>query len=181
MVVEDARWNMTNVARPPKILRPSFGKVLALAHAGTPTFPGVAWWELDTETQMYKLKKFPAISKANGGHGHLDATHDVTAVEQLFARALRWNVAGMPTGEVSGIDVIDTDLQHESAREWLARNPLPITPIQHTPQGGKHYLFKHRAGQRNTTATPVKGIDVRGDGGFVWLWFLNGYPVENWN
>ncbi|HKD27375.1 MAG TPA: bifunctional DNA primase/polymerase [Xanthobacteraceae bacterium] len=171
---------MTGTTRPPKILRPSFDRGLALAKGGTPIFPGVAWWEWDEEAQKFKLKKFPAISKENGGHGHLDATYDLAAAQELFARAQRWNIIGMPTGEVSGIDIIDTDLQHESARDWLARNPLPITPIQHTPQGGRHYLFKHRPGQRNTTATPVKGIDVRGDGSFVWLWFLNGYPVENW-
>jgi hypothetical protein len=173
--------NMPGVTQPPRILRPPFDRVLAVAQGRTPVFPGVAWWEWNEAAQIFKLKKFPAISKRNGGHGHLDAVCDPIAVHQLFDRAPRWNVVGMPTGDVSGLDVIDTDLQHESAREWLQRNPLPVTPIQHTPQGGKHYFFRHRPGQRCTAATPVKGIDVRGSGGFVWLWFLNGYPVENWN
>jgi hypothetical protein len=168
-------------ARPPKpqIIRPSFDAVLALGQVA-PVFPGIAWFEWNGDLKIYKLKKFPAISRKDDGHGHLDAVRDPEAIRQLFARAPRWNTVGMPCGEASGLDVIDTDLQHETAREWLTRNPLPQTAMQHTPSGGRHYFFKHRPGQKNTTATPVKGIDVRGDGGFVWMWYLNGYPVENW-
>src|SRR5258708_34885070 len=74
-------------------------------------FPVKIWWDHAEQ----KLKKAPAIKKANGGRGHLDASKDLKDVTELFARAVGWNAVGIPTGERNGIDVVDEDLQYEAA------------------------------------------------------------------
>jgi predicted P-loop ATPase len=51
----------------------------------------------------------------------------------------------------------------------------------HTPSGGVHLYLAHREGQRNLEGCPVKGVDVRGDDGLCWAWFLNGYATENFD
>src|SRR5258707_401924 len=112
---------------PPRVLtvlnrRPSMEDVLDAAK-DFPVFPAKIWWDQKEQT----LKKAPAIRKDNGGHGHLDATQDLEAVKQLFARATGWKAVGIPTGEKSGFDVLDQDLQHAEAQAWAEQHPMPIT------------------------------------------------------
>jgi hypothetical protein len=148
--------------------KPTLEAVLTLSE-DFPVFPVRIWWNKG------KLEKAPAISKQNGGSGHLDAVKgDPEAVKTLFARAPKWNAIGIPTGERSGFDVLDLDLQHETAGAWKEQHPLPVTAWQDTPSGGTHVFLKHRDGQKNLTSCPVKGVDVRGEGGWIVEWNLHG-------
>jgi len=89
---------------------------------------------------------------------------------------------GFVTGARSGCWVLDVDnddekgLDGEASLEELcaAKGSLPPTALAQTPRGGRHFFFKHpgrkvvnRAGRDG--AEMGKGLDVRGDGGYVIL------------
>ena len=86
----------------------------------------------------------------------------------------------LPTGAVSGIDVLDIDPRN-GGEDWLkeAINSIPITRIHHTRSGGKHFLFRHADGVRNSAGKIAPGIDIRADGGYIIAWHVHGCSVEN--
>ena len=85
---------------------------------------------------------------------------------------------GIPTGERSGLIVVDIDRQHDghATREALAEAGyvFPPTLAARTRNGGWHFVYEAPSGVRvpNTTAAlagvgETPGIDVRGDGGYI--------------
>jgi hypothetical protein len=127
---------------------------LRLAHYGTPSFP------------CHEDKR-PACP-----HGFKDATADPEKLRELW-RQYPGALVGVPTGEASGIFVVDIDsARHEEANDWLERHSpyLPDTRQHATKSGGLHLLFKHRAGLKNTTSKLAKGVDTRGEGGYIIWW-----------
>jgi hypothetical protein len=88
-----------------------------------------------------------------------------------------WPLVGIPTGKVSGFDVLDVDVE---GMGWLTANigKLPPTRIQTTRSGGKHFFFRHVEGVRCSAGRISKCVDVRGDGGYIIAWDREGYPVE---
>ena len=137
---------------------------LSVAAAGLPVFPCLP-------------DKRPAISKDDGGRGFLDATIDPDVIVRLFDRP---NAAliGTPTGALSGFDVLDVDQRH-GGEAWEAENRyrLPETRIHQTMSGGRHWLFRHAEGVRNSASRVAPGIDIRGDGGYVIAPPSAGYTV----
>jgi hypothetical protein len=127
---------------------------LRLAHYGTPSFP-------------CREDKRPACP-----HGFKDATADPEKLRELW-RQCPGPLVGVPTGEASGIFVVDVDsARHEEANDWLERHSpcLPDTKQHATKSGGLHLLFKHRAGLRNSESRLAKGVDTRGEGGYIIWW-----------
>jgi hypothetical protein len=127
----------------------------------------------------------PAPTTEEGGkkpytaNGFKDATTDP---DQIREWGTKWPDAliAMPTGAVSGLWVIDVDVDEEkgidgeaSLMELLEREgPLPATAVAITPRGGRHFYFRYpKDGTeiKNSTSKLGKGIDVRGDGGYVIL------------
>jgi hypothetical protein len=88
-----------------------------------------------------------------------------------------WPRVGVATGVVSGIDVIDID---PDGMVWLEanRHRLPLTREHRTPRG-VHLLLNHHPGQRNSGNRIAKGVDVRGDGGYIIFWPREGYPIND--
>lgn len=89
-------------------------------------------------------------------------------------------LVGLPTGALSGIDVLDIDPRHEGDK-WLAsyiRN-LPKTRIHQTQSNGQHFLFRHHEGIRCSVNKIASGVDVRGDGGYFIWWPGTGLAVLN--
>jgi Bifunctional DNA primase/polymerase, N-terminal len=101
---------------------------------------------------------------------------------------LNWrdaNGVGVATGEVSGVDVLDVDIRgpqgargnppsivsdgDDVAVDGLATlaslGALPETRAASTPNGGRHYWFKHIEGSRNRTLAP--GLEWFSDGKLV--------------
>jgi Bifunctional DNA primase/polymerase, N-terminal len=87
-----------------------------------------------------------------------------------------WPSVGVPTGDVNGFDAVDVD---PNGLAWLAANRyrLPLTREHETPRG-RHLLFRHMEGMRNSKGWIALGVDVRGDGGYV-VWHPRRYPVLN--
>ena len=76
---------------------------------------------------------------------------------------------GVPTGVVTGFDVLDID--PEGLRWFEAnRHLIPVTRVHHTPRGGLHFFFKHAPGLRCSRGRIAPGVDVRADGGYVIWW-----------
>jgi len=75
-------------------------------------------------------------------------------------------------GKRSGIIVLDVDAGHggyESLTVLFEKfGPLPTTPVSKTGSGGEHIFFKHPGVEiRNSAGKLGKGLDIRGDGGYV--------------
>jgi hypothetical protein len=124
--------------------------------------------------------KAPCISKREGGRGFHDATADPAEIVRLFSHP-RAALIGIPTGEASGFDVLDIDVKHPAARAWLlsAEAKLPTTRTYRTRSGGFHLFFRHGAGVHNTESHIAKGIDTRGEGGYIVFWFATGFPCTD--
>lgn len=130
---------------------------LTLASQGLPVFACAA-------------DKKPAWSKAEGGNGFHDASTDADDVHRLFSHR-RAALIGVPTGEASGIDVLDIDPRHGGERWWLAnRHRVPQTRMHRTRSRGLHVLFHSAAPVRNTESKVAPGVDTRGQGGYMIWW-----------
>jgi hypothetical protein len=129
-------------------------KALKLAEAGLPVFPCAA-------------SKRPTCL-----HGFKDASRDPAVVRSLW-RNHPGPLIGVPTGSATDIFVLDVDCtKHDTAADWLERHApyLPDTRCHRSRSGGLHFLFKHRAGLRNSQAKIALGVDTRGDGGSILWW-----------
>ncbi len=100
--------------------------------------------------------------------GFKAATQDPDEVERLFS-AGNAALIGIPTGEVSGVSVIDIDVRDgKQGKDWVVDNAemLGVTKVAETQSGGWHYYYQHVSGIRNRAG--IDGcVDVRGDGGYV--------------
>lgn len=95
-----------------------------------------------------------------------------TDVRQLETWWRRWPHAmiAIPTGEASGLFVIDIDCKGEAngfatmrERGWT----IPPDAVEVvTPSGGRHFYFAWQ-GERNSASRIGPGIDTRGEGGFI--------------
>lgn len=105
---------------------------------------------------------------------------DATTHQGLINRWWRkWETAGIgaPTGEASGLLVVDSDPRHggdaslaelceEFGMEWL-ENTLTVR----TGGGGHHFYFQYPQGSniRNSAGRLGEGLDVRAEGGYIIL------------
>jgi hypothetical protein len=127
-----------------------------LASAGAPVFPCV-----------------PGGKRPLVEHGFHEATTDL---RQVAAWWWRWPAAniGLPTGGVSGFDVVDVDQKPDGSGltsfdrarraglvpDWLAQ--------VRTPSGGMHAYFPALAGRPQPSWQAARArVDFRGDGGYV--------------
>jgi hypothetical protein len=121
----------------------------------------------------------PTTDKAPTCPGGFKAA--VSAPDAIRDLWRRWPgpLIGVPTGAVSGIDVLDVD-RGKGGGEWYAahRAKLPLTRIHRTRSGGLHVLFRHLEGLRLSAGKIAPGIDVRADGGYVIWWPACGLDVR---
>lgn len=102
--------------------------------------------------------------------GLLDASNEPAQIERWFQNTAL-NI-GIATGAASGIIALDIDPRHEGdlALAELEREfgPLPPTWRFLTGGGGEHILFRHPGDVvRNSAGKLARGIDVRGDRGYI--------------
>jgi len=107
--------------------------------------------------------------------------------EQIHSWWNKWPDAliGMPTGEGTGIFVVDVDIDpargvdgEQSLSNLVARyGGLPDTKNIRTRRGGRHMYFTMEPGIGNSTGKYGIGLDIRGEGGYVIVPPSPGYTV----
>jgi putative DNA primase/helicase len=106
-------------------------------------------------------------------HGFKDATTDPVKIREWWTRSPDANI-GIPTGEVTGLLVLDTDPRHggNESRKRLEQQigPLPETAKARSGSGGSHEYFRQPKGQKIKSSSRIggfDGLDIRADGGFI--------------
>lgn len=112
--------------------------------------------------------KHPIASLA--GHGVLDATTDMSIIDQWWAMFPDANI-GLATGMASGVTVIDIDPDKGGLVTWdnltqLHRDTEDTWTVI-TGSGGFHLYYEAVEGVRNSASLIGPGVDVRSDGGYV--------------
>ena len=136
-----------------------------------------------------RLPVFPARADKTPAcpHGFKDATAEPDKIRQLW-RSWPGELVGVPTGAISGIDVLDIDsVKHpEAANWWLSRRQyIPKTRVHQTGSGGLHLLFRHSQQARTGNGRLGTGIDVKSTGGYIVWWpthrrVLLDVPIAPW-
>jgi len=139
-----------------------------------------------------KLDKTPYTPR-----GFKDATADAEQIRRWWER---WPDAGigLPTGQASGVYVVDVDQGHEGTANWqdLAFQHGDVLTLQSKTGGGGYHLFFAAPpfALGNTASRLAPGIDTRGDGGYVilppsrhasgssyrWVHWRKPQPLPNW-
>lgn len=121
-----------------------------------------------------KLKSIP--SKLSGDNSYDIASNDPKTVSDWYAEGGKyrgWNI-GLACGSMDGIVVVDVDVKDkkgnsgiESLRELEDKyGPLAGNcPVQRTPKGGMHFIFKSNGLVPPSSGKLGKGIDTRGGDG----------------
>jgi hypothetical protein len=126
-----------------------------------------------------KLPCFPCLNDKSPAtpHGFKDATHDHGHLQELWRRH-PGPLVGVPTGEGSGLNVLDVDTRN-GGRTWFAkhRDRLPATRVHRTRSGGLHFFLGHQQGLRCSAGRIAAGVDVRAVCGYVIWWPAAGLPV----
>jgi hypothetical protein len=104
-------------------------------------------------------------------NGLTGASTDVMVISEWWRRWPTANIA-VRTGPESGVAVLDVDPRHGGlvSLEKLKRKNgrLPNGPQTLTGSGGQHRWFRYpEGGIRNSTGVLGKGLDVRGEAGYV--------------
>ncbi len=121
--------------------------------------------------------KRPCIGRTEGGQGFKDASTDLADIERMFGHRGA-ELIGVPTGEASGWDVLDLDYRSGAkVFELTNQHRLPETRIHETQSGGRHLVFLHAPGVRNSASSIAPGVDVRGSGGYVIVPPSPGYRI----
>jgi hypothetical protein len=115
---------------------------------------------------------FPVKERAKeplAKHGFKDATTDLNLIRGWWSRWPRANI-GIPTGEVSGMVVLDMD-PRSGGDKTLARlvtkhGALPKGPRARTGGGGEHYLFSCPNGGLRSGKIGA-GLDLKAEGGYI--------------
>jgi hypothetical protein len=97
-------------------------------------------------------------------------------------RAHPGGLVGVRTGAVSDLSALDVDRDHREAAQWWEENRdrLPATRMHATRRfGGIHVLFRHHPGIACTASRLCRGVDTRGEGGYVVWWPAYGCAVLN--
>ncbi|WP_231123824.1 bifunctional DNA primase/polymerase [Nocardioides sambongensis] len=111
--------------------------------------------------------------------GFHDATTSARTVAEWWRRTPEANI-GIPTGRLSGMDVVDVDV-HGSGSGYPAFERARAAGISdgwawlvRTPSGGMHAYYLRsargdavRGGEQRSWQAPSAHVDFRGDGGYV--------------
>lgn len=120
--------------------------------------------------------KRPRISRADGGHGYLDATTDRKQIEAWWTDYPDANL-GLPTGKRTNLTVLDVDTKSWDGKHGdrtlaaleTIHGVLPATVTLQTWSGGRQFWFQYRPEITNAAGAFGEWLDARSQGGYVLL------------
>ena len=133
---------------------------------------------LPAAAAVYVAAGIPVFPCGAGGkkpmteHGFLDATTDALRVRRWWLRWPQANI-GIPTGERSGIEVVDIDVHNAPGPAAFRRAEAAglvggWLAMVRTPSGGMHAYFPCHSDRRQPSWQAASaGIDFRGSRGYV--------------
>ena len=105
-----------------------------------------------------------------------EATTDPNQIERWFGRG--GCLIAVPTGQENDLFVLDVDPEGE---DWYRAREGELNSNRiHQTRRGRHLIYRFPSGTSIKTTTVGKiarGIDTRGDGGYVTWWPGSGFPV----
>ena len=119
-------------------------------------------------------------------NGFYDASTDPVVVKQMFSLAGEDALIGARMGEASGLFAVDLDIyksgeEGAAAQQYMAQliadGLLPDTQRHRTMSGGLHLIYQSKHGYPN--CNPSKGVEIKGEGGYVILPPSRGYSIED--
>jgi putative DNA primase/helicase len=128
------------------------------------------------EVMNYPVFPLKPDKKPYTAHGFKDATKEIKTALQWWKIQYPGAMVGIPTGQTSGILVVDIDCKNGkdgyralAALEAELGQALPRDYEVRTPSGGSHFYFRLKEGQSfgNSASSVGDGIDIRADGGYV--------------
>jgi putative DNA primase/helicase len=103
-------------------------------------------------------------------NGLKSATTDLDTINTWFKHWPKANI-GIATGAISGIGVLDIDPKHggsDTLDELTHKyGKIPDTVEAITQSSGSHIIFQYEEGFRTTAGKLGRGVDTRGDGGYI--------------
>ena len=104
-------------------------------------------------------------------NGFKDATVDLEQIKQWW-RKHPSALIGLPTGERSGLDVLDFDRKHGDPDDMIDSLQMTVDAMLRGPRvgtqsGGYHQYFQHDARVTLGAGRFMPGVDWRGEGGYV--------------
>ena len=114
-------------------------------------------------------KKLPS---GNSGVNYLSASVKPTTIDKWFGPGGKYRGCniGIGCGTASGVMALDVDAKPISGTTGLKQlativekeGPLPTGPVQATPSGGKHYLYRWQENAVSSSSKVAPGLDTRG-------------------
>jgi len=103
-------------------------------------------------------------------HGFKDAVRAAAAIRKLWCRH-PGPLIGVPTGAASGLFVIDIDPEGIDWLEMVCRGGrMTATRVHLTRRGGFHLIYRlPKQPLPNSAGKLARGVDTRGEGGYV-IW-----------
>lgn len=141
---------------------------VSLAHAGIPVFPC-----LEAASHSKDRNGKPKGAKAPYTDTGFKAA--TTNAEQIARWWTQWPnaVPGIPTGETSGLSVIDGDIDRDTG-ENIGEDQIENLVLNHpkavkvrTCSGGVHLIYRHVEGARTSSKQVASRVDTRGAGGYI--------------
>ncbi len=125
--------------------------------------------------EEYGLPVFPCRpdKKPYVEHGFKDSTTNLDAIDSWWTEYPD-ALIGVPTGRASHIDVVDID---PDGLGWYTENAdkLAAARVHRTRRSGFHLLYRDPAVEiRNSASQIAKGVDIRGEGGYIVWWPAHG-------
>jgi DNA-binding transcriptional ArsR family regulator len=159
-------------------------KKLCAGQGETATPLSAALWYAGREKPVFPLHSVDQTGRCSCGdkpgckpgkhprirNGHRRATTNPDRIRWWWSKWPDANI-GIPTGESSGLLVLDIDDHGSASLDALEakHGQLPETRTVRTGGGGMHAYFRYPTGSgiRNSTGKVGSGLDVRGEGGYV--------------